>query len=211
MTARASRVDAGRLIMVPFSAVLLVLDAITLTRAGRAGLGQLTDAGLIFGFYALVIWGYLRRGPAIATSDSVSASVVAVVATLTPFALPLLHGAPAPGAVRIAGEVLLVAGTGWSLWALRSLGRNLSVLAQARGVAEAGPYRLVRHPLYAGEIVSALGVALTAGSLAAPGAWLALVGMQAYRARREEQLLLASLPGYRRYRDRTAALIPGIF
>ena len=51
-------------------------------------------------------------------------------------------------------DVLLLAGTAWSVWSLRFLGRNVSVLAQARDVVDRGPYRWVRHPLYAGEIVS---------------------------------------------------------
>lgn len=197
--------------MVPFSAVMLLLDVSALTRGGPAGAGTLASSVLVCAFYALVIWCYLRRGPAQATSRSVSGSVVAVLATMLPFAFPLLRaGRPAAG-VQVIADVLLLAGTGWSLWALRWLGRNLSVLAQARGLSQDGPYRLVRHPLYAGEIVSALGVALTAGSLAAVAGWLALASMQAYRAYREERLLLAALPGYRAYRSHTAALIPGLF
>ena len=67
--------------------------------------------------------------------------------------MPLLHGAP-PGAVRQGvSDVLLLAGLAWAVWSLRSLGRNLSVIPQARDVADAGPYRWIRHPLYAGEIV----------------------------------------------------------
>lgn len=41
--------------------------------------------------------------------------------------------------------------------------------------------------------------------------WLGICVLQAYRAVREEQLLLAVLPGYGAYRIRTAALLPGIF
>ena len=107
--------------------------------------------------------------------------------------------------------MLLLAGTVWAVWSLRFLGRNLSVIAQARGVADRGPYRWVRHPLYAGEIVSSLGLAVAAHSLAAAAVWLGFCGLQAYRAVREEQLLLTTLPGYRAYRRRTAALLPGIF
>jgi len=116
-----------------------------------------------------------------------------------------------PSAVQLAADVLLLAGTAWAVWSLRFLGRNLSVLAQARDVVDHGPYRWIRHPLYAGEIVSALGLAIAAGSAAAAGLWLALCALQAYRALREEQVLLGALPGYRAYRTRTAALLPGIF
>ena len=91
------------------------------------------------------------------------------------------------------------------------LGRSISVIAQAREVVDRGPYRLVRHPLYVGELVSTLGVAIVAGTVWALCAWVALCLLEAYRALREEQVLLQAPPGYRAYRARTAALLPGIF
>lgn len=205
------RVDIGRMAMVPAAVVVLLLDLMALV--GRGGGSTLRWAGtlLTVAFYVLVIRCYLRRGPARATIRSITASAAAVVATWIPFAIPLLHGSP-PGAVRQGvSDVLLLAGTAWAVWSLRSLGRNLSVIAQARDVADAGPYRWIRHPLYAGEIVSSLGLAIAAHSLAAIAVWLGICALQAYRAVREEQLLLAVLPGYGAYRIRTAALLPGIF
>ncbi len=160
-----ARADLGRLIMIPGAAILLTLDLIALRRGGRGGaadgLGWLAT-GLVCTFYLLIIWCYLRRGKAAATSGSRPARVAAVAATIMPFAFPLLGAAPPAAGTRLAADALLAAGTGWSVWALRSLGRNLSVFAQARGLAERGPYRWVRHPLYTGEIVSALGLALVA-------------------------------------------------
>jgi protein-S-isoprenylcysteine O-methyltransferase Ste14 len=97
------------------------------------------------------------------------------------------------------------------VWSLRSLGRNVSVIPQARKLAEGGPYRWVRHPLYTGEIFSSLGLVLTFWSLAALAVWLVFCYLQVYRAVREEELLVAVLPGYRRYQARTAALMPGLF
>ena len=205
------RVDIGRTVMVPAAALVLLLDL--MTPADRGGGSTLRWVGtlLTVAFYVLVIWCYLRRGPARATTSSVTARVAAVVATWLPFAIPLLHRAP-PGAVwQGVSDVLLLAGTAGGVWSLRCLGRNLSVIAQARDVADRGPYRWIRHPLYAGEIVSALGLTVAAHSLAAIAVWLGLCALQAYRALREEQLLLAVLPGYGAYRGRTAALLPGIF
>ena len=205
------RVDIGRTVMVPAAALVLLLDL--MTPAGRGGGSTLRWVGtlLTVAFYVLVIWCYLRRGPARATTSSVTARVAAVVATWLPFVIPLLHRAP-PGAVwRGVSDVLLLAGTAGGVWSLRCLGRNLSVIAQARDVADRGPYRWIRHPLYAGEIVSSLGLTVAAHSLAAIAVWLGLCALQAYRALREEQLLLAVLPGYGAYRGRTAALLPGIF
>lgn len=203
--------DIGRLIMVPVAVLVLLVDVMALTRGASVTALQWLSAVLTCAFYFLIIWNYLRRGPAVATGNSVIAAVAAVVATMTPCAFPLLHGAPSGAGQQLAADLLLAAGTAWSLWSLRFLGRNLSVLAQARAVADRGPYRLVRHPLYTGEIVATLGLAISAGTAAAVAVWLALCAMQVYRARREEQVLLDALPGYRGYRDRTAALLPGLF
>jgi protein-S-isoprenylcysteine O-methyltransferase Ste14 len=208
------RVDPGQLVMVPGAAIMLTFDLISLTRIGSGGTnGALRWLGVvaICAFYALMIACYLRRRPAVATSRSVTAHVAAVVATLTPFAFPLAAATSSGSGQQLAADTLLLAGTMWSVWTLRFLGRNLSVLAQARDVVDRGPYRWVRHPLYAGEIVSCLGLGIAAGSAAAAALWLTLCALQAYRALREEQVLLRALPGYRRYRARTAALIPGIF
>jgi protein-S-isoprenylcysteine O-methyltransferase Ste14 len=200
--------------MVPFAAGMLAFDlapSVHHTGGGIAGALRWLGVAGACAFYALTIWCYLRRGPALATCRSVTAHVAAVVATFTPFVFPLLR-ASSPGTGRqFAADVLVLAGTTWSVWSLRFLGRNVSVLAQARNVVDRGPYRWVRHPLYAGEIVSSLGLAITAGSAAAAVLWLTLCALQGYRAVREEQVLLLVLPGYRAYRARTAALLPGIF
>jgi protein-S-isoprenylcysteine O-methyltransferase Ste14 len=209
-----ARFDVGRLLMVPAFAAILIIDMSELGHhrgSGADGVLRYLSAGLVLVFYAVLIWCYLRRGRAVATSGSVTAHVAAVVATWLPFALPVVHGAP-PGPGRQAvSDVLLVAGTAWAVWSLRFLGRNLSVLAQARDVVDHGPYRWVRHPLYAGEIVSSLGVAIAMNSLAAVAIWLVLCSLQVYRALREEEVLLRALPAYRSYRSRTAALLPGVF
>lgn len=208
---RALWADPGRLVVVPLVALLLLSDLWRLAHHGTTGvLGWLT-ASLICAFYTMVIWCYLRRGQAVATSPSAAAHLAAVTATMIPFVFPLLPaGRPGTGQ-QLAGDVLLAAGTAWAVWSLVFLGRNLSILAQARAVADGGPYRWVRHPLYTGELISALGLALTVATAAAYATWLALCGLQVYRAAREEQVLLRALPEYRDYRRRTAALLPGIF
>jgi protein-S-isoprenylcysteine O-methyltransferase Ste14 len=208
------KLDIGKLIMVPAAAAIVLVDVSGLARRGTSGTDgvlRFVSAVLVLAFYALLIWCYLRRSPAVATSGSVTAHAAAVTATWVPFALPLLHAAP-PGPGRQAlSDVLLVCGTAWGVWSLRFLGRNVSVLAQARNVVDKGPYRWVRHPLYAGEIVSTLGIAIAVNSLAGGAIWLVFCGLQVYRALREEQVLLHALPGYRSYRSRTAALLPGVF
>lgn len=208
------RLDVGRLIMVPAFAVALIADVFSLehgAHSGAAGVLRSVGTALVVAFYALAIWCYVRRGPAVATSGSVTAHAAAIVATWLPFTVPLHPGVP-PGQGRQAlSDVLLICGMALAVWSLRFLDRNVSVLAQAREVVARGPYRWVRHPLYAGEIVSSLGLAIAVNSYTALALWLALCGLQVYRAVREEQVLMRALPAYRSYRSRTAALLPGVF
>lgn len=208
------RLDVGRLIMVPALAVILVADVVSLDHGGHSGggVGALRLAGtvLVIAYYALVIWCYLRRSPAVATSRSLTAHGAAIAATWLPFLLPLLHGAPAIPARQALADVLLLCGMVWAVWSVRYLDRNVSVLAQARDVVARGPYRWMRHPLYVGELVSSLGLAIAANSYLAIGLWVAMCGLQTYRAIREEQVLLQACPAYRSYQSRTAALLPGV-
>ncbi|MFG1912546.1 methyltransferase family protein [Kribbella sp. NPDC048928] len=205
-----TRVDVGRLVMVPCATLMLCADALVLAQSSGTGALRWVGDVMVMTFYALIIWAYLRREPAKATSTSYAAHTAAVTATLLPFTLPLLAGGPPGAGQELVADALLVVGSVWSIWSLRSLGKNLSVIAQARDVVEHGPYRWVRHPLYSGEIVSSLGVLVAAGSPAAVGVWILLVALQVYRALREEHVLLGTLPAYADYRTRTAALLPGV-
>jgi protein-S-isoprenylcysteine O-methyltransferase Ste14 len=208
------RLDLGRLIMVPSFAVVLAADVLSFDHGAHTGVaGGLRSAGIVLmlAFYALAIWCYLRRDPAVATSRSLTAHGAAITATWLPFALPLLHGVPPVPDRQALADVLLTCGMIWAVWSLRYLDRNLSVLAQARDVVVRGPYRWMRHPLYVGELVSLFGLCIAANSYPALALWIAMCGLQIYRAVREEQVLLQACPAYRSYQSRTAALLPRVW
>lgn len=205
----------GKWLMLLVMSVLLLADLATLHRSGRRTLVSdiiwWTGKGLAGAYYALTIWAYLRRGPALATGGSAISHVVAVSATWLPFTLPLLASGTPGLATGYVGTTLMLAGTALAVWSLHSLGSYLSILAQARGVAESGPYRWLRHPLYAGELATLLGLALSLGGPGPLAGWLLLCCLEAYRATQEERILMRALPGYAVYRSRTAAILPGIF
>jgi protein-S-isoprenylcysteine O-methyltransferase Ste14/Flp pilus assembly pilin Flp len=214
--AASRRADLGRLVVPPLAFGLAALGAASLLRGSSPGhtavpvpLHWLTVL-LTCGFYCLVGWCYLRRGPAVATSRSWAAHAVAVVATVTPFGFAALPAGQPSLARSLVASLLLAGGTAWAVWALRSLGASLAILAQARAVVQRGPYRFVRHPLYVGELVSCLGLAIGRGTLAAAALWLALCAMQVFRATQEESVLSRSLPDYAAYRARTGALVPAL-
>jgi len=56
--------------------------------------------------------------------------------------------------------ILAFSGVVFSLWGLASLGRSFGIAPADRGLVCSGAYRLVRHPMYAGELLSFLAVVL---------------------------------------------------
>jgi hypothetical protein len=56
-------------------------------------------------------------------------------------------------------SILSAIGVGFAVWALWCLGRSFGVAPADRGLVQRGPYRLVRHPMYLGELFSFVMVA----------------------------------------------------
>ncbi|HVV70216.1 MAG TPA: isoprenylcysteine carboxylmethyltransferase family protein [Verrucomicrobiae bacterium] len=99
-----------------------------------------------------------------------------------------------------------------TLWARWTLGRNWSssvTFKQGHELIRTGPYRLVRHPIYTGLLVMALGTAFDIGQLRC---WLALplmTGAFWLKLRREEKLLVRHFPEqYPVYMAQVKALVP---
>jgi protein-S-isoprenylcysteine O-methyltransferase Ste14 len=111
----------------------------------------------------------------------------------------------------LISSVLTLAGTASSIATLIWLGRAFSILPQARTLVTAGPYRLLRHPLYLAEQVSAFGLAL---QFRQPwGLLIVLIGFafQFPRMRYEEKVLEASFPAYRGYAVGRAKILPFLY
>ena len=64
-SAPARRRDYGRLVMIPVAFLLLLFDAIAVTQRAGGNAAPWPVAILTFAFYGLLIWCYLRRGPAV--------------------------------------------------------------------------------------------------------------------------------------------------
>jgi protein-S-isoprenylcysteine O-methyltransferase Ste14 len=216
-TATAGRVDWGRALLVPVFSLLLIANVLAMARMAQRSHGPAAAVGMLVSaltvtFYVAVIAAYLRRGAASATTAQLPARAAAVVATSLPMVLPFAAGAREDSLGRdIVATMLIVLGLAGSVWSLRALGTNLSVIAQVRGLAATGPYRWVRHPLYVAEILTVLGIVLRSPSLVVLALWALLVLLQAYRAVVEERLLTSAQPDYAEYTRRTARFVPRIF
>ena len=69
--------------------------------------------------------------------------------------LPLLFSVPS--SVTLWQGLLPVPGLVLNLWALASLGTAFGISPARRGLVMEGPYRRIRHPMYAGELLSLIG------------------------------------------------------
>ncbi len=114
-----------------------------------------------------------------------------------------------------AGLILVIVGTVLFVWARRELGKNysghLSVKTE-QALVQSGPYRLIRHPAYAGYFLMALGISLGYASIFGLASVLGLLLIFSNRIRLEEQLLIAHFgEAYRQYAVRTKRFIPWVW
>ncbi len=98
-----------------------------------------------------------------------------------------------------------------AVYGLLYLRRSLSIIPEVRRLVTGGPYRVVRHPLYAAEILAAFAFVLVN-----PGALVAVVlapfvFTQLQRSKYEERLLTEAYPHYREYAQHTRRLIPFVW
>jgi protein-S-isoprenylcysteine O-methyltransferase Ste14 len=110
--------------------------------------------------------------------------------------------------LSLAGFALGFIGVCFSIWSISHLRRSFGLRAAVRTLVTSGPYARIRHPLYLGEIIHVLGIAIL--SATPVGFWIFFpsVALQVARAKIEERKFLRTLPEYAAYRARTGFLWP---
>jgi protein-S-isoprenylcysteine O-methyltransferase len=114
------------------------------------------------------------------------------------------------------GVAAMVCGLGLRLWSQAVLGRYYtSTLRHAadQPILESGPYRLVRHPGYAGLLLAWVGAGLATANWAVTSAVALLTAVAyGYRIAAEEAMLLGAFGSrYEEYMARTWRLMPYVF
>lgn len=121
---------------------------------------------------------------------------------------------PAFGPVGVVGAILAAAGGLLAVVSARTLGKALTPFPRpnaAAAVVERGPYRVIRHPIYAAGVLFCLGASLVSSPLALVPTALLLV-VWALKAGVEERFLLEDVPGYAAYVERTRfRLVPFVY
>lgn len=112
--------------------------------------------------------------------------------------------------------LVIAGGYGLAVWAM-VVNRYFSAVAriqQDRGqeVVTAGPYRIMRHPSYAGALLASLALPIMLDAVWALIPALGIVAALIIRTGLEDQMLREELDGYQRYAAETPCrLIPGIW
>jgi protein-S-isoprenylcysteine O-methyltransferase Ste14 len=118
--------------------------------------------------------------------------------------------------LNILGFILIVPGYTFAGWALAE-NRFFSTMVRIqtdRGhmVCDSGPYRFVRHPGYAGNVLALPGMVLAFGSVWTIIPVIVALIIAVIRTALEDKTLQEELPGYRDYVRRVRyRLIPGVF
>lgn len=122
-----------------------------------------------------------------------------------------------PGAVltSLAGLAVEMVGLLLAVWARRVLGQywsgEISIKAEHK-LMRSGPYRVVRHPIYTALLAMYLGTTIVSGQMhALIGLVLALIAYLRKTRLEETNLVNAFGADYIEYRDKTWALLPGVY
>jgi protein-S-isoprenylcysteine O-methyltransferase Ste14 len=217
------------------SVVYLLIPSVLLVCGGDLGWWQAWGFSLLFGAAALGgrIWAERRHPGLMAERQDMDKFQSAkawdkvlgpLMALSVSFPLVIVAGldhrfggSPVlPLWLVVLGFLLISLGYAFGAWALIENRFFSSVVRiqvdRGHVVCDSGPYRVVRHPGYAGSTLALFGIVLALGSLwtLIPAAVALIIAV--IRTVLEDRALQDELPGYRDYARRVRyRLIPGIY
>ncbi len=185
--------------------------AVIIARRADVPMWQLTVISMIVStiFLFLILYFTMTRLPLKNAASGVEPRITAISGTFAMMLLVVLPAGMISAELRLVSTVLIIVGTILSVYCIRQLGRSFSIMASARELVTAGPYKIIRHPLYGAELITILGVVIGHWSPAAASLGLVWVALQIRRAQNEERVLRESFPEYCDYARRVPMLLPG--
>lgn len=164
---------------------------------------------LALAYFTLLVVLYSVRLPKRGTDHRLGVVFIAFTGTFSAIGASFLPGGWRREGLVLPADIIATLGLAYSVWGLAYLRRSFSIIPEARRLVTGGPYSLSRHPVYLGEVVTAIGINLaTAGWLGAL-AILYFVTCEVLRIRWEEGVLSRSFPGdYPEYARRVPRYLP---
>lgn len=160
-------------------------------------------------YFTMLVVLYSTRVPQKGTDHRLGVIFIAFTGTFSALLGTFLPGGQVREWLILPGDILATIGLVYSVWGLAYLRRSFSIIPEARRLVTGGPYGLSRHPVYLGEIATAVGVNLaTAGWLGAL-AVAYFIGAELLRMRWEEGVLARAFPDdYPAYAARVPRYLP---
>jgi protein-S-isoprenylcysteine O-methyltransferase Ste14 len=161
--------------------------------------------------YVVFLVSYTIRIDPIERSQGLKEIIIPLIGSVLPFALLL-----SPPNLLTAGNWLMIyiifywmtAATALTIWGLWMLRCSFSITVEVRALITNGPYRWIRHPVYLGEILTALAVTVWRFSALNVVIFTLFVIIQLLRARREEAKLSRVFAAYSIYAARVKWIWP---
>jgi protein-S-isoprenylcysteine O-methyltransferase Ste14 len=200
----------GFLVAVQGELALDGLQKATLGELDRAAIMYLLNRFLTLFFFSFLLVIYVIRSKALAKDHNPAAIFFALIGSFVLYFLWLLPGQERSNNVWVlaCSDIFLGCGMVFALYSLSYLRHRFSIVPEARGLVTTGPYRLVRHPIYLGEILAATGLILPTALSLHLAVYLLFIYAQVRRTYYEERVLRSIYPEYDEYAARTPRLIP---
>ena len=151
--------------------------------------------------FLLFVAAYLSRHRATVQARGFREVVFPFICAAVPFLIDSYSFMPCRdlSALHPLSITLMFTGTSFIIAGIVFLRRSFSIMTEVREPVFHGIYRVTRHPMYLGSILSSLGIMLCCFSPLTLSVFTAFVIMQVLRARFEEVKITAAVPGYRDY------------
>ena len=167
---------------------------------------------LALAYFTMLVVLYAMRLPRRGTDHRLAVIFIAFTGTFSAIGASFLPGGTRRDGFILVGDVLATAGLAYSVWGLAYLRRSFSIIPEARRLVTGGPYSLSRHPVYLGEVATAIGVNLATAGLPAALAVTYFVICELLRIRWEEGVLERAFPDqYPAYARRVPRYFPNPF
>jgi len=148
----------------------------------------------LFGFGIVLVFLLLIRRTPVKKHTGLAPRAIAFLGAYLGIAFLVLPVQPSKTILMDVSAFLIFAGMGLAFFTLFWLGRSFSIMPESRKLVTSGPYSIVRHPVYLGEQIALVGVALQCTSPLAFLLFVLQLGCQLYRMSYEERILVASFP-----------------
>ena len=164
---------------------------------------------LALAYFTMLVVLYTARLPKRGTDHRLGVVFIAFSGTFSAIAASFMPGGVHRDWLVLPADIIATFGLAYSVWGLAYLRRSFSIIPEARRLVTGGPYSLSRHPVYLGEVVTAIGINLaTAGWLGAL-AVVYFIACELLRIRWEEGVLSRAFPAdYPGYAQRVPRYMP---